>query len=126
MDPKSRGLGRGLNALFEDDEEVYPQVDPEGPIQGRARNMVGIDQLEPGPGQPRTIFDDKALDAFVGFRPYEGRVGNCAVRDPHLRAVEDPVLAVAFRMRLHVARVGTAMRLSKTKTADGFAFGHGR
>ncbi|MCB1720136.1 MAG: ParB/RepB/Spo0J family partition protein [Alphaproteobacteria bacterium] len=62
MDPKNRGLGRGLNALFEDDEGVYPQVDPEGHIQGRKRDMVGIDQLEPGPGQPRTIFRDGALD----------------------------------------------------------------
>ena len=65
MDPKSRGLGRGLNALFEDDEGVYPQVDPEGEIQGRKRDMIGIDQLEAGPGQPRTIFDNKALDALA-------------------------------------------------------------
>ncbi len=81
MDPKSRGLGRGLNALFEDDEEVYPQVDPEGPIQGRARNMVGIDQLEPGPGQPRTIFDDKALAELASSIKRHGVLQPLLVRE---------------------------------------------
>jgi len=61
MNPKSRGLGRGLNALFEDDEGVYPQVDAEGHVQGRKRDMIGVDQLEPGMGQPRTIFKEEAL-----------------------------------------------------------------
>lgn len=62
LNPKSRGLGRGLNALFEDDEGEYPQVGEGAPIQGRARSMIGIDQLEPGKGQPRKIFRDSSLD----------------------------------------------------------------
>ena len=63
--PKNRGLGRGLNALFEDDEGVYPQVDLEGQVAGRQRMMVGLDQLEAGPGQPRKIFKDGPLDELA-------------------------------------------------------------
>jgi ParB family transcriptional regulator, chromosome partitioning protein len=65
LNPKSRGLGRGLNALFEDDEADYPQVGPDSPIQGRARTMLGIDQLEPGKGQPRRIFKQASLDELA-------------------------------------------------------------
>lgn len=61
MNPKSRGLGRGLNALFEDDEGVYPQADLDGQVAGRARTMLGLDQLEPGKGQPRRVFKEDAL-----------------------------------------------------------------
>lgn len=81
MDPKSRGLGRGLNALFEDDEGVYPQVDPEGEIQGRKRDMVGIDQLEAGPGQPRTVFDSKALDELASSIKRHGVLQPLLVRE---------------------------------------------
>ncbi len=81
MDPKSRGLGRGLNALFEDDEGVYPQVDPEGEIQGRKRDMIGIDQLEAGPGQPRTIFDNKALDELASSIKRHGVLQPLLVRE---------------------------------------------
>ncbi|MCB9982912.1 MAG: ParB/RepB/Spo0J family partition protein [Rhodospirillales bacterium] len=62
MDPKNRGLGRGLNALFEDDEADFVSGGGTGAAARRKRDMVGIDQLEPGPGQPRTIFRDSALD----------------------------------------------------------------
>ena len=34
VDSKKRGLGRGLNALFEDEEGVYPQADPDGHTPG--------------------------------------------------------------------------------------------
>jgi ParB family chromosome partitioning protein len=60
-DGKKRGLGRGLGALFEDEEGTYPQVDPEGQTPGAVRRMAGIDQLEPGPWQPRKIMDPDAL-----------------------------------------------------------------
>ena len=64
--PKSRGLGRGLNALFEDDEGVYPQVDMEGQTPpGRTRIMAGIDQLEPGTAQPRHMFDSESIEELA-------------------------------------------------------------
>ena len=39
---------------------------------------------------------DEAADALVGLRPHDRDVGDAAVGDPHLRAVEDPVVAVAL------------------------------
>lgn len=62
---KKRGLGRGLNALFEDEEGVYPQVETEsqgGPAApGTIRRSVGIDQLEAGLWQPRHYFQPQML-----------------------------------------------------------------
>ncbi len=56
-----RGLGRGLNALFEDEEGVYPQADAEGHTPGAARTMLGLDQLEPGAYQPRNQFTGDSI-----------------------------------------------------------------
>lgn len=61
LDPKLRGLGRGLNALFEDEESVYPQADAEGLTPGRQRMLLGVGQLSPGTVQPRQSFDEEAL-----------------------------------------------------------------
>lgn len=58
---KKRGLGRGLNALFEDEETVYPKADTDSHAPGAPRRQVGIDQLEPGPWQPRKDMDPAAL-----------------------------------------------------------------
>ncbi|HOO82627.1 MAG TPA: ParB/RepB/Spo0J family partition protein [Alphaproteobacteria bacterium] len=99
MDPKSRGLGRGLNALFEDDEGVYPQVDPEGHIQGRKRDMVGIDQLEPGPGQPRTIFRDGALDELSESIKLHGVLQPLLVREHKDNSGQYQIIAGERRWR---------------------------
>jgi ParB family chromosome partitioning protein len=62
MTPKQRGLGRGLDALFEDEEATFavkedaPMLMPQGP-----RRTLGIGQLTPNPDQPRTHFDPKAI-----------------------------------------------------------------
>ncbi|MCB9990197.1 MAG: ParB/RepB/Spo0J family partition protein [Rhodospirillales bacterium] len=64
-DPKKRGLGRGLNALFEDEEGIYPQADPQGHTPGTARLMVGVDQLEPGTYQPRRKFSDESINELA-------------------------------------------------------------
>lgn len=81
MDPKNRGLGRGLNALFEDEEGVYPQVDLEGQVAGRKKDMVGIDQLEPGMGQPRRIFKDEALEELAASIRQHGVLQPLLVRE---------------------------------------------
>lgn len=65
--PKKRGLGRGLNALFEDDESAKPSNDAS---VGKAvkeeggaskRQMMGIDQIVPNPDQPRGNFKQEPL-----------------------------------------------------------------
>jgi len=61
IDPKKRGLGRGLNALFEDEEGVYPQPGTEGQTPGLKRTMMGIGQMEPGAYQPRRHFTDESI-----------------------------------------------------------------
>lgn len=66
---KQRGLGRGLNALFEDDEVTLATqvpLSPSAPIQDNTapntgRKMLGIDQLQPSPFQPRQYMDEGAL-----------------------------------------------------------------
>ncbi len=59
---KKRGLGRGLNALFEDEESAF-DMDVEEKLAGKGgqRQMMGVDQLEPGSYQPRREFDEDAL-----------------------------------------------------------------
>ncbi len=65
MEPQKRGLGRGLNALFEDEEADFSQGNVELPAEGRRRDSLGLDQLIPGPGQPRRIFHDAALSELA-------------------------------------------------------------
>ncbi len=74
---KSRGLGRGLNALFEDDEAVMEAMRPEAqtsttseaaaPSTGTVRDIqkLGTELLEPGAMQPRFDFDAEALEALA-------------------------------------------------------------
>lgn len=73
INPKQRGLGRGLDALFGDEEKgsLKPSVpnqqplDPEdatnAPKSTGSRRAVGTAQLIPNPDQPRRRFDEAAL-----------------------------------------------------------------
>jgi ParB family chromosome partitioning protein len=63
---KKRGLGRGLSALFDDDEDdAVPAADASTDAAsggaGVSRRVVGIDQLEPGTFQPRKTMDADSL-----------------------------------------------------------------
>src|SRR5690606_25187287 len=69
---------------------------------------------------------DEALDAVFGLRPDNGDVGQVAVGDPHLGAVDHPVAAIPARVRLHVRRIGAAMRLGQAKAADDLTGSHAR
>ncbi len=62
---KLRGLGRGLNALFEDEEHDYPTYDEVAATKGRTRISVGIAEVSPGPQQPRKHFDQQALEELA-------------------------------------------------------------
>lgn len=66
LNPKDRGLGRGLGALFGDEEEdVYPTYDSDKPLSDIGRKTVGIENLFPDPKQPRQYFDDDALNELA-------------------------------------------------------------
>ncbi len=76
-----RGLGRGLSALFDDEEEdVYQPMQKSAPQDNESepasqdgrdvgprhsRQELDIDQLQPGTFQPRMTFDEAALDTLA-------------------------------------------------------------
>ncbi|GJL85709.1 MAG: chromosome partitioning protein ParB [Micavibrio sp.] len=73
LNPKKRGLGRGLNALFDDDESPAAPVktaasaptdeaSEENSDSAQARKMIGIDKVQPNPHQPRRVLDMAAIE----------------------------------------------------------------
>lgn len=54
-EPKKRGLGRGLEALFDES----PQVQETEEI-----TEISLDEIRPNPYQPRKTFDNKSLKAL--------------------------------------------------------------
>ncbi|MFP4314030.1 MAG: ParB/RepB/Spo0J family partition protein [Alphaproteobacteria bacterium] len=80
MNPKKRGLGRGLNALFEDEEGIYPQIDAEGQASGRKRDSAGVEFLAPGMAQPRHDFDEKSLQDLAASIKTHGLLQPILVR----------------------------------------------
>ena len=69
---------------------------------------------------------DEAADAVVRPGPDHRDVGHRAVGDPHLRAVQHPVVAVAPGVRAHTGRVRAEVRLGQAEAADRLARGHPR
>lgn len=66
LNPKSRGLGRGLSALFDDDEnESYEESHTGGNTLKPARVTLPIEQLQPGEFQPRKEFSPQAIDELA-------------------------------------------------------------
>jgi ParB family chromosome partitioning protein len=84
MSPKQRGLGRGLDALFEDEEKsfVHLNADPEAHTPDAQRKVLGVGQLSPDPLQPRQHFDDKALSELAASIKQHGVLQPILVR-PH-------------------------------------------
>ena len=73
---RQRGLGRGLNALFEDEEVTFATQAPSYGVpaapapeivvqNNNGRRMLGIDQLQPSPFQPRQYMDENALSELA-------------------------------------------------------------
>lgn len=81
MTPKQRGLGRGLDALFEDEEATFavkedaPMLMPQGP-----RRSLGVGQLVPNPDQPRTHFDAKQINELADSIKLHGLLQPILVR----------------------------------------------
>ncbi|MBI1326561.1 MAG: ParB/RepB/Spo0J family partition protein [Alphaproteobacteria bacterium] len=87
-----RGLGRGLNALFEDEEHAYPT--PKGMVKAgedaptnagatgpnAGRKVISITQLEPGKYQPRRVFDDEAIEELATSLKRHGLLQPIVVR----------------------------------------------
>jgi ParB family chromosome partitioning protein len=97
-DDKKRGLGRGLNALFGDDEvsntlgaDIAPQiaqnsaqniapVAPAGAGETSGRRMIGVAQISPGTYQPRHIFREDSLKELAASIRVHGLIQPILVR----------------------------------------------
>lgn len=82
MTPKQRGLGRGLDALFEDEEATFAvtaETAPSG-APGTSRKTLGIGQLMPNPDQPRTHFDANAINELADSIRQHGLIQPILVR----------------------------------------------
>ncbi len=86
---KKRGLGRGLSALLgEEDDEVGAAVSgsAEGagevahPGPGGTTQLVAISDLAPSPFQPRSNFDDEAIDDLAASIRQKGIIQPILVR----------------------------------------------
>lgn len=107
MSPKQRGLGRGLDALFGDDEAavtVAPAaaIEPEKHVPGTARKTLGVGQLSPDPNQPRQYFDDRALAELADSIRVHGIIQPILVR-PH-KSIPDHFEIVAGERRWRAAQ----------------------
>lgn len=69
---KLKGLGRGLDALLANDDEV---------AQGDALMMLKVDQLQPGKYQPRSYMDDAALQTLADSISSQGIMQPILVRN---------------------------------------------
>lgn len=97
---KKRGLGRGLDALFEDDEGEYPQLDKDGTVfekpetdlnaepaidgntTTKQRRLINVSQIYPGVYQPRKKFHDESLQELSVSIKQHGLIQPLLVR-PH-------------------------------------------
>ena len=60
MNAKTKGLGRGLGAIFEIEGSALPEK-----TKRSAFEEIEIDQIAPNPKQPRTHFGEQALDELA-------------------------------------------------------------
>ncbi len=82
---RPRGLGRGLNALFDDDEglPIVPESSDDSAIDledNQAKHFLGVEQLEAGSSQPRLDFDTEALEALASSIKIHGILQPLLVR----------------------------------------------
>lgn len=60
MNPKNKGLGRGLGAIFDMEGTVLPEKS-----KSRAFEEIEIDRIQPNPKQPRSHFAEEALEELA-------------------------------------------------------------
>src|SRR5690606_11615513 len=99
MVTKQRGLGRGLDALFEDEERGFAAPAAENAAPDPARQVVNIGQLDPNPEQPRTRFDEEALKALAGSIKQHGLLQPILVRPNRMEPGRYEIIAGERRWR---------------------------
>lgn len=101
MDPKNRGLGRGLNALFEDEETGFTPGVAVAPSSeaARGRMNVGIDQLQPSKFQPRKLFEEDSLQELASSIKAHGVLQPILVRQHKTEDGQYEIIAGERRWR---------------------------
>src|SRR6185295_9768318 len=72
------------------------------------------------------LLDQEATDTVIRHRPDHRDVGDAAIGDPHLGAIQNPVLTLAARVGSHVSRVRSAVRFGEPEAGDELALRHSR
>lgn len=76
---KRSGLGRGLGALLEDTGEKK-KISGSGATPKGAINEINVDQIETNPWQPRSDFDEQALNDLADSIKVQGIIQPITVR----------------------------------------------
>lgn len=84
---KRKPLGRGLNALFGEDDVVPYSVAPTAPaaeispsVGGRSITRLPLSVMKPGPFQPRKVFAKESIDELAASLKQHGMVQPIVVR----------------------------------------------
>ena len=113
MSTARRGLGRGLSALFDDEELVGPSgasasAAPAAASAGQAAPAAGgatgrvtlsVTQLIPGPTQPRNVFDDATLKELAESISAHGVLQPLLVRPSKVKAGSYEIICGERRWR---------------------------
>ncbi len=100
LNPKDRGLGRGLGALFGDEEEdVYPTYDENTSSNDISRKTIGVENIFPDPKQPRQNFDEEALTELATSIVEHGLLQPILVRPDKTRKGMYEIIAGERRWR---------------------------
>jgi ParB family transcriptional regulator, chromosome partitioning protein len=100
--PKRKNLGRGLNALFGEQDDVSPSADSDSsaaPGADAPTNHLPIDLLTPSPLQPRRRFDPTALDELASSIAEKGVLQPLLVRPDPSNAGRYEIIAGERRWR---------------------------
>jgi ParB family transcriptional regulator, chromosome partitioning protein len=77
---KKKPLGRGLNALFGDDDAAPFGSDMTAKIVSRGITKLAVTDLEPSPFQPRKVFSDESLNELASSLRQHGMAQPMVVR----------------------------------------------
>ena len=77
---KKRGLGRGLDAILQSPETDITSTDISGNYVAGAIAQIEIDKIETNPFQPRTDFDESALNELAESIKNQGVIQPVTVR----------------------------------------------
>ena len=115
---KMTGLGRGLGALLQDSEKVNNSRSSSrisAPEAVGSMNEIGLDQIEANPYQPRTKFDQEALQELADSIRVQGIIQPITVR----QIAEDSYQLISGERRLQASRsIGLSTIPAYVRTAN--------